>query len=73
MLVSIEVDLYKEYPYEEMLKVFIWRENAELGLAQGRIIPLPVFAIKAFHKGISDDVTIIDFISKLVEIAGIIY
>jgi len=64
--------LYKEYPYEEMLKVFIWRENAELGLAQGRIIPLPAFAVDAFHKGISDDVTIIDFISKLVEIAGII-
>lgn len=43
-----------------------------MGLAQGRIIPLPAFAIKAFHKGVSDEITILDIINKAVEIIGII-
>ena len=67
-----ELGLFKEYPYDEMLKVFIWFENTDLGLAQGRIIPMPAFAIKAFHKGISDEITVLDVINKAVEIIGII-
>lgn len=65
-------EIFQEYPYEEMLKVYIWFENKQLGLAQGRIIPMPAFAIKAFHKGISDEITVLDVINKAVEIVGLI-
>lgn len=64
--------LFKEYPYDDMLKVYIWFENTDLGLAQGRIIPMPAFALKAFHKGISDEITVLDVINKAVEIIGIV-
>lgn len=64
--------LYKEFPYDEMLKIFIWSSYDELGLSQGRILPLPAFAIKAFSKALSDDITLLDVANKVIETIGII-
>lgn len=66
------ISLYGNYGFEDMVKVFVWRGNDKYGIEQGRILALPAFAIKAFHIGISDDVTIKDFITKVIEIYGII-
>lgn len=33
---------------------------------------MPAFALKAFHKGISDEITVLDVINKAVEIIGIV-
>ena len=64
--------LYKDFPYEEMINVFVVNEHKDFGLADGRIIPIPAFALKGFSEGISEDVTITDVIKKFTETMGII-
>ncbi|MDF0720105.1 hypothetical protein P0M11_08845 [Kaistella sp. PBT33-4] len=64
--------LYNDFQYEEMLNVLIRYEQKDLGLPEGKILPIPAFALKGFSEGISEDVTWKDIIQKFVETLSII-